>query len=300
MSVVALVLFSVLTVVAAPASALAADFEGQPCDDHDPCTTDDRFAGGMCRGTPRSCDDGLPCTEDFCDRVSGRCGAGMRIDTCLIDGVCFRDGESSPANRCLVCRPARSAARWTETNVCDDGDPCTLDDRCLDGRCEGSRYQCAGGGECTSSRCDGRGGCIDEIRPGYCRISGLCFRDGQRSPLDACHRCESALSTSEWSISEGSACPGGTCSNGVCLATLVIEVEGAGAGRVLGPGFTCTGVCVQDVVPERIVDLTVVPDNGSVFRGWKGACAGLAPCKLAAFGQMRVSALFDKDVTPPH
>lgn len=300
MTAIALLLFSFLSFVTVPAPARAADFEGQPCDDHDPCTTGDRFVGGMCQGAPRSCDDGLPCTEDFCDRTTGRCRAGLRIDSCFIDGACFRDGESSPGNRCMVCRPARATSRWTETNLCDDGDPCTIDDRCIDGRCEGTRYECAGGGECTSSHCDGRGGCVDDVLPGYCRIAGLCFRDGQRSPMDPCRSCEPAHSTSDWSTSEGMACPGGTCSDGICMATIVIEVEGEGTGRVLGPGFSCAGVCVHNLAPEQVIDLTVVPDNGSAFRGWKGACGGIAPCKLTAFGQKRVSAVFERDGPPPH
>ena len=299
MPVIVLVLCSLLALLVAPAAAGATNFEGQPCDDHDPCTTDDRFAGGMCRGVARSCDDGLPCTEDFCDRASGRCRAGLRIDQCLIDGGCFRDGESSPANRCMVCRPARSTVLWTETNACDDGDPCTRDDRCIEGRCEGSRYECAAGDECTANRCDGRGGCIEELVPGYCRIGGVCLRHGSRHPTDACLRCEPAVSNGEWTTSAGVSCPGGTCNDGVCLATVVIEVEGTGSGRVVGPGFACTGVCIQNVVPERRLDLTVVPDNGSIFRGWTGACTGLAPCRLSPYGNLRVSAQFALDTAPP-
>jgi len=299
MTVVALVSLWFLSVLSGPAAVGAVDYEGQPCDDHDPCTMDDRFVGGMCRGTPRPCDDGRPCTEDFCDPTSGRCQAGLRIDACLIEGACYSDGETSPIDSCLVCRPARSPRNWTETTTCDDGDSCTRDDRCTEGRCEGTRYECIGAGECTRSRCDGRGGCTDELSPGYCRIAGLCFRDGERNPADPCQLCDPAVSTSDWATSQGAACPGGTCSDGACLATIVIEVEGKGAGRVIGPGFTCTAACVQDFVPERAVDLTVVPDNESEFRGWKGACTGLAPCRLTAFGQMRVSAIFEPVDAPP-
>jgi hypothetical protein len=297
MPVVAVLLFSLLALATAASGAGAGDFEGKPCDDHDPCTMDDRYVGGMCRGTSRPCDDGLPCTEDFCDRASGRCGAGLRIDHCLIDGACYRDGESSPANRCMVCRPARSMARWTETTVCDDDDPCTLDDRCVEGRCEGSRYTCAGIVGCTTSRCDGRGGCVEELLPGHCRIAGACARKGDLHPTDSCLRCDPEVAIGDWSPATGAACPGGTCSDGACLATLVIEVEGAGTGRVLGPGFACTGACIQHLAPERAIDLTVVPDNGSVFRGWKGACLGLAPCQLTPYGHVSVSARFDRDTS---
>jgi hypothetical protein len=297
MPVMALRLFFLLLL--ATAAAGAGEFEGKACDDHDPCTTEDRFVGGMCRGTPRACDDGRSCTEDFCDRASGRCGAGLRIDHCLIDGACYRDGARSPANRCWVCRPARSTVRWTETMVCDDDDPCTLDDRCFEGRCEGTRYSCGATVGCTTSRCDGRGGCVEEPLPGHCRIGDECVRDGEPSPSDACRRCDTAASTTAWTPATGASCPGGTCSDGVCLATIIIEVEGPGGGRVLGPGFACAGSCIQHLAPQRLVDLTVVADNGSVFRGWRGACAGLAPCKLSPFGHLRVSARFERDALTP-
>lgn len=295
MAVVSLILYLLLSVVTPAHATGTGDFEGKPCDDHDPCTTEDRFDGGMCRGTPRACDDGLACTEDFCDRSSGRCGSGLRIDHCLIDDTCYRDGDSDPTNPCRVCRPARSTVRWSETTVCDDGDPCTLDDRCVEGRCEGTRYTCDGGSGCTTSRCDGRGGCVEEALPGYCRIAAVCVRDGDSHPTDVCRRCDPRVSTSDWTSATGAACAGGTCSDGVCLATVVIEVEGRGSGRVVGPGFVCTGACVQQLVPERVIDLTVVSDSGSVFRGWTGACDGLAPCKLSPYGHLRVSARFERD-----
>jgi hypothetical protein len=298
MPVVVLLLFTLFSLAIAVPAAGAGDFEGKSCEDHDPCTTDDRFVAGMCRGTPRVCDDGLACTEDFCDRATGRCGAGLRIDYCLIDGACYRDGESSPGNPCMVCRPVRSTTRWTETAVCDDGDPCTLDDRCIEGRCEGTRYSCGVAAGCMASRCDGLGGCVVELMAGHCRIAGYCARDRDLHPVDPCLQCDPSVSIGEWTPATGTTCPGGTCSDGVCLATIVIEVEGSGAGRVLGPGFSCTAACIRQLVPERPIDLTVVPENGSVFSGWRGACLGLAPCKLSPYGQASVSARFERDVLP--
>jgi len=296
MRVAAFMFFSLLAVVTAAGES---DFEGRPCDDYDPCTADDRFRGGMCRGTPLPCDDGLACTLDFCQPESGRCGAGLLIDHCLIEGTCYRDGDSSPANACLVCNPAHSTARWTETTVCDDEDSCTVDDRCIDGRCEGTRYSCGAPVGCTTSRCDGQGGCIEEVLPLHCRIGGVCVREGDIHPTEPCRQCDPVVSKTDWTAATGAVCTGGTCSDGVCLATVVIEVEGPGTGRVLGPGFSCTGACIQQVVPERAIDLTVVPDNDSIFRGWTGACNGIAPCKLSPFGHMRVSAGFDLDVSLP-
>src|SRR5205823_4129116 len=40
--------------------------DGTSCDDGDGCTVGDRCLGGTCTGVPRSCDDGVPCTDDSC------------------------------------------------------------------------------------------------------------------------------------------------------------------------------------------------------------------------------------------
>jgi hypothetical protein len=40
--------------------------EGAACDDGDPCTFDDRYAAGACRGRPLQCDDDNPLTDDSC------------------------------------------------------------------------------------------------------------------------------------------------------------------------------------------------------------------------------------------
>lgn len=269
-------------------------FEGRACDDHDPCTIDDKFVNGMCQGAPRTCDDGLSCTEDLCDRGTGRCSIGLRLDSCLIGGICYRDGDPDPFDACRVCRPARSAQDWTPTTTCDDGDPCTLDDRCHEGRCAGSAYTCGGVGFCTASRCDGKGGCIDEPLAGHCRIDGFCLREGQSHPTEACLRCDPHVAADRWTPATGSSCLGGNCIDGVCRATVVIEIAGEGTGRVVGPGFTCNDACVQTVAPERRIDLTVVATDGSEFQGWEGACSGLAPCSLLAFGEMRVTANFGR------
>ena len=39
---------------------------GPSCDDGDPCTFDDRYADGVCRGRPLQCDDDNPLTIDTC------------------------------------------------------------------------------------------------------------------------------------------------------------------------------------------------------------------------------------------
>jgi hypothetical protein len=81
---------------------------GVPCDDGNPCTTNDINLGAFCGGTPRDCsslDDA--CNYGACDPETGEC---VRVP-----------------------RPGRP---------CNDGDPNTLNDRCdIRGECTGTPVQ---------------------------------------------------------------------------------------------------------------------------------------------------------------
>ncbi|UCE17790.1 MAG: amidohydrolase family protein [Gemmatimonadota bacterium] len=70
------------------------------------------------------CDDGNPCTEDYCDSLLVQC----RHD--LLD-------PGTP---------------------CDDGDPCTENDACADGICQGMPKDCDEGDLCTDDFCDSNTG----------------------------------------------------------------------------------------------------------------------------------------------
>ncbi len=291
--IVVLAIALVISVADYPCFA-ESEFEGKACDDHDPCTIDDRFAEGMCHGEPRRCDDGRRCTDDFCDRSSGRCRAGLRIDQCFIDGACRSEGDANPDNACQVCRPTSSGTSWTGGTTCDDENSCTVEDRCVDGSCVGRPYTCPSPGGCLVARCDGKGGCVDEAMPDRCTIAGTCYAIGAAHPYDPCLQCDPDRSGKAWAPSEGAKCPGGVCQGGRCVATLLIEKLGEGEGRIIGPGFTCRSDCLQTLAPGQRVELTVVTDAGSVFRGWSGACVGIAPCVLDANAELRAVAIFDR------
>jgi hypothetical protein len=68
-------------------------------------------------GQTVNCDDGNPCTEDFC-----------------IDGLCFHI-------------PVQDGA------PCNDNNPCTLNDRCVAGTCMGVPIHCPPGTVCINGNC---------------------------------------------------------------------------------------------------------------------------------------------------
>lgn len=85
------------------------------CSDGDPCTTMDHCqAGGDCAGTPLICDDGDPCTDDSCG-----------------DQGC----EFAPVPGCGT--PAVPCDPDAPGTACDDGDPATVGDLCVEGKCRG-------------------------------------------------------------------------------------------------------------------------------------------------------------------
>lgn len=124
------------------------------CDDGDPCTSDWCDPNtGLCMHTPVDCDDGNPCTADFCDQdgvcqhVPILCDDG---DPCTID---FCDGLTGEC----VYLPMD----------CDDGDPCTFD-FCDEGECFNILIDCDDGLDCTFDYCDPILGCVHECIDDSC------------------------------------------------------------------------------------------------------------------------------------
>lgn len=130
----------------------------KPCDDGDPCTVDDICLGRICRGKKnplsedplcrecnqcerrnpqgicvpdnlKPCDDGNPCTFD--DLCFGRVCRGKR-DPSPIDPSC---------RECNPCERLNPQGKCVPDNhkPCDDGDSCTVDDRCLGRVCRGKK-----------------------------------------------------------------------------------------------------------------------------------------------------------------
>jgi hypothetical protein len=134
--------------------------EGLPCDDGDSCSTDDLCVGGVCAGTPYVCDDTRPCTLDSCDGL-GNCQYTLKAGKCLINGVCAKAGEKKGDNQCLICDPDEDSFAWHQEQFlpCDDGEACTADDKCLDGKCKGTVTPCFDGNDCTWDMCDSKAGC---------------------------------------------------------------------------------------------------------------------------------------------
>jgi hypothetical protein len=95
---------------------------GASCDDGDGCSISDACASGVCRGAPKSCNDGNVCTDDSCSA-----------------GTCVHQSNSAS---------------------CEDGNLCTTNDVCSGGSCTGGgAVVCDDHQSCTSDACVAATGC---------------------------------------------------------------------------------------------------------------------------------------------
>jgi hypothetical protein len=115
-----------------------------PCEDGSACTVGDVCAAGECKpGAAKSCDDSKPCTTDSCDPVKG-------------------------------------CANVANTSACEDGNACTLTDKCKDGSCvAGAINSCDDSNPFTLDTCNAATGCAHAAKtcdPGYscAPVTGAC------------------------------------------------------------------------------------------------------------------------------
>ena len=185
------------------------------CDDHNPCTADtcDAVGGGhVCHNRPvagtgiAGCDDGDACNgAETC--VNGICQPGTPLSCPADDQFCTDDrcrGDRSPAEACVhepiagCCETVTPGDIASTEPVCDDGNPCTLDQCAADHTCTHAIIagcclvdaDCDDGNPCTSDACK-QGTCTHDPDPAH---------EGQNCGPDAC--------------TVGAVCTSGSCSPG--------------------------------------------------------------------------------------
>ena len=107
---------------------------------------------------------------------------------------------------------------------CDDKLDCTVDDKCVDGLCQGEAYSCDDGRPCTVNNCDGVGGCEFPVDNGWCLLNNVCIEHGSKNGENDCERCDTDLNKIGWSkVAEDAGCEDGNpctfgdwCKKGEC------------------------------------------------------------------------------------
>ncbi|MFT5430682.1 MAG: hypothetical protein ACI9OJ_001358 [Myxococcota bacterium] len=179
-----------------------------PCSDGIPCLFDQYCVGGMCgAGTKVVCDDGNPCTHDFCADAGGCTfsatnGASCddqnpctEVDTCH-GHQCVGEGLGGcdDGNTCTIdgCVDGIGCAFTPRIGYCDDGNACTISDSCQGGVCvAGGPTPCVDLGECVDVTCDPSVGCQKLMLRTACDDGDGCTEDDHCSAGS----CEGAFVT---------------------------------------------------------------------------------------------------------
>jgi len=168
-----------------------------PCDDGDVCTIGDHCHLGKCiySGT-LTCEDSNPCTDDGCNPLVG-CAFTPNNAACDDGSVCTVDDMcggglcvSGPALDCQddnpctdsACDPAMGCLTINNSDVCDDGDECTVNEICAAGVCGGGQQvNCNDGNVCTDDDCNPDEGCVYNNNGGDCSDGNVCTVDDKCS-----------------------------------------------------------------------------------------------------------------------
>jgi hypothetical protein len=225
--------------------------DGFPCDDGSACTTGDACHAGACSGAPVICAAADPChVAGTCDAQTGLCStpaardgttcndgnACTQTDTCLAGSctgsnpvVCVAFDQCHSLGQCDSSTGKCSNPNQSDGTACDDGQPCTRNDRCTAGVCSGSSFSCT---------------------PGDCQTGGTCNEDGTCSFGDA---------------PDGSPCSFGTCLTGRC----VVGSQGCAVDCAVNTPSTpncLDGVCVQCRTSTDCLDASFPVCDASVHQ----------------------------------
>jgi EGF domain-containing protein len=262
----------------------------------------DKCADGACKGTAKDCDDDNICTLDSCDPASGckhngdsittvgcsadKCGTGWK---CAGDaaGTCVADSYTQcPNSPCGtgVCNPTDGSCSMTnvaDNTDCDDGDACTIGEKCTGGVCGGgTTASCDDNNPCTTDTCTDS--CHNVANTASCNdnnpctindacFGGQCAPSGHETPKtcaasDQCHAgmcnasnagaCDQVALTGNSCNDNNSCSASSTCQNGTCTPSGTFDACGAQAtGCTAGNPNICTcnagyhtsgGTCVPD------------------------------------------------------
>ena len=112
-----------------------------------------------------------PQAVEVCDGIDNDCDNKADEGTCKDDNDCTDD----------VCDPADGCVHTFNDNGCTDSNPCTTQDKCNFGQCEGALLGCDDGNKCTTDACDPVQGCKNTASSGLCDDGNLCTENDQCS-----------------------------------------------------------------------------------------------------------------------
>lgn len=222
-------------------------FNSLSCDDGNACTLNDSCGGGLCQpGIAKNCDDNNACTADSC---SG--------------GACVNSATN-------------------EGSGCEDGDLCTVSEKCAGGKCGGKALSCDDGVSCTADSCVSASGCQHATNATLCDDGNPCTVDAcglsgcthglasgcAAQPCDSSHAC--AVGICDLTLRACVACinhvdcgSGSVCEAHVCIPAPVCasDLNCKATSQVCN---TSVGVCVDCNVPTDCMPGQACVENSCV------------------------------------
>lgn len=202
------------------------------CDDGDLCTSDKCLPSGFCENLPVDCDDGNECTEDTCGSAIG-C-----VNTNKATGTLCRVFNPCAISRCIQNNGSFSCIFISSDEpgtACDDGEPCTTNDRCVG---QPPILLCTG--FVTGTECD----CFDylaadDVLHPFCDDGNVCT-EGDRCSQDSL-QCSSGL---------GIDCRCGSCDPVLgCLGECASDSDCSGGSPICCFGDPQPGCCKPSCGP---------------------------------------------------
>lgn len=225
-------------------SASAQCVNGTACNDNSVCTTNDTCVNNVCVGTT------ITCTDD--------------------------------ANVCTtaVCNPTLGCQLVFNSNPCDDGNLCTLNDFCSAGTCRaGNPKNCSDSNVCTDDVCDaGTGACAHANNTASCSDGNVCTT-GDFCSGGACQvgptplSCDDANACTTDSCSPATGCIHPAVTNGTTCSdsSLCTTSDRCNNGLCVGNAVTCpddSNVCTTASCSATLgcqqINNTAACDDGSL------------------------------------
>ncbi|MBI5609688.1 MAG: hypothetical protein HY902_12520, partial [Deltaproteobacteria bacterium] len=183
----------------------------------------------------------------------GNDGSGPFIDDVQLYLWCASDAACDDGNGCTtdVCT-ANACFHPANTDACQDGSVCSVQDKCKDGKCAaGAPLSCDDGNPCTTDSCDSKQGCASKPNSESCDDGDACTTkdacsggkcaggpapvcdDGNPCTTDSCDSKQGCVvKPNSESCDDGDACTTkDTCSDGKCAG---------GPAPVCDDGNPCT------------------------------------------------------------
>lgn len=206
-----------------------ADVSAPATDNHESDDGDDRDAASVgpqakACGDHMDCDDGIPCTQDWCEASTATCSHVP------VNALCEDEGSPCLLSLCVSSVGCVIDADSQDGLSCDDDDACSMSSLCESGYCvAGAQRDCDDGNLCTNDSCDSASGCLHNANNAPCDdgsnwtgndqcVDGVCkgFGDKNCVTLSDCD--------------DGNPCTALTCVDGKCESV----------GATCDDGLACT------------------------------------------------------------